>query len=61
MGKAPVALARMKANLNDAALVGFGEALDREADRHARTSETADAAEAARAFLEKRPPRFTGR
>jgi 2-(1,2-epoxy-1,2-dihydrophenyl)acetyl-CoA isomerase len=61
INKAPVALARIKANLNDAEDVPFSVALDREADRHARTGQTADAAEAARAFIEKREPRFTGR
>ncbi len=61
LAKAPVALGRIKANLNDAEHVSFTEALDREADRHVRTSQTSDAAEAARAFVEKRPPTFTGR
>ena len=60
LNKAPVALARIKANLNDAEDVPFAVALDREADRHARTGQTADAAEAARAFIEKRDPHFTG-
>lgn len=59
--KAPIALARIKANLNDAEHVSFTEALDREADRHTRTGQTADAAEAARAFIEKRDPSFEGR
>ena len=58
---APVALGRIKANLNDADRLSFAELLDREADRHVRTGSTADAREAGAAFLEKRPPRFLGR
>ena len=45
-GFAPITLRNIKANLDDAMEVGFAEALDREA---------------ARAFLEKRPPKFEGR
>lgn len=60
LGKAPVALARIKANLNDAEHLSFSEALDHEADRHVCTAQTGDAVEAARAFIEKREPRFTG-
>jgi 2-(1,2-epoxy-1,2-dihydrophenyl)acetyl-CoA isomerase len=56
----PIALQRIKQNLNDAEDVSFSEALDREADRHVRTGSSADTAEARRAFAEKRPPRFTG-
>ena len=56
----PIALQRIKQNLNDAEDVPFSEALDREADRHVRTGASADTAEARRAFTEKRPPRFTG-
>jgi 2-(1,2-epoxy-1,2-dihydrophenyl)acetyl-CoA isomerase len=58
---APIALQRIKQNLNDAEEVPFKEALDREADRHVRTGESADSAEARRAFMEKRPPEFSGR
>ena len=57
---APVALRGIKANLNDASEVGFAELLDREAARHVRSGRTSDAREAARAFVEKRPPTFTG-
>lgn len=60
-GMAPLALAAVKANLNDSAGSSFTEQLDREARRHAATARTADAAEAAMAFLEKRPARFRGR
>jgi 2-(1,2-epoxy-1,2-dihydrophenyl)acetyl-CoA isomerase len=58
---APLTAASVKANLNDADHVSFSEALDREADRHIRSGLTEDAREAARAFLDKRPPTFTGR
>lgn len=58
---APLTLASIKANLNDADHVSFSEALDREADRHIRSGLTEDSREAARAFLEKRTPTFTGR
>jgi len=56
----PLALARMKANLNDALDVSFSESLDREADRHVRCANTEDHREAARAFMEKRSPVFQG-
>lgn len=58
---APLTAASIKANLNDADHVSFAEALDREADRHIRSGLTDDSREAARAFLEKRTPTFTGR
>lgn len=58
---APLALARMKANLNDALDTSFSEALDREADRHVRCANTEDHREAARAFMDKRAPVFRGR
>lgn len=57
---APLALSAMKANLNDALEVGFQDALAREARRQAALYFTSDVAEAARAFVEKRTPRFTG-
>jgi 2-(1,2-epoxy-1,2-dihydrophenyl)acetyl-CoA isomerase len=58
---APIALRRIKQNLNDATRLGFSEALDREADRHSRCSMTEDNTEAAKAFLGKRKPVFKGR
>jgi len=60
LNAAPIALRRIKQNLNDAEDLTFDEALDREADRHVRTGESADSAEARRAFIEKRSPNFTG-
>ncbi len=58
---APLALQSIKQNLNDADQIPFAELLDREAGRHVRSGTTADAAEAGRAFLEKREPHFEGR
>ena len=60
-GFAPLTLRAIKANLNDSERLGFSEQLDHEADRHVRMSRTEDMREAARAFLEKRPPVFKGR
>jgi len=60
-GFAPLTVRAIKANLNDALDVSFPAMLDREADRHTRCGRTEDAREAARAFLEKRPPVFRGR
>ena len=54
------ALAAMKDNLDDAMMVGFDSALDREAERLVRLASTADHKEAVRAFIEKRQPVFTG-
>ncbi len=51
----------MKANVNLAAAVDFRTLLDREPETHLRCGETADHREGVRAFLEKRPPNFTGR
>ena len=58
---APRALALMKRNLNDALRLPFGDLLDLEASRQIECAGTQDAEEAARAFVEKREPRFTGR
>ncbi|MEE8422181.1 MAG: enoyl-CoA hydratase [Dehalococcoidia bacterium] len=58
---APIALTRIKQNLNDADEITFAEALNREADRHVRTGGSEDSREARMAFNEKRPPNFTGR
>ena len=59
-GFAPLTMRSIKANLNDALDLGFAAMLDREAERHIACSRTEDAREAARAFLEKRPPVFRG-
>ena len=60
-GFAPLTVRAIKANLNDSLDVGFATMLDREAERHVGCGRTEDAREAARAFLEKRPPVFHGR
>lgn len=59
---APLALGRMKANLNLAAGGGsLLDVMDLEADNHTNSTATADHQEAAAAFVEKRKPVFTGR
>jgi 2-(1,2-epoxy-1,2-dihydrophenyl)acetyl-CoA isomerase len=55
---APTALAAMKANLNDALTLPLAAYLDHETERFASVSGGDEAREAARAFLEKRPPVF---
>lgn len=60
-GFAPLTLKAIKQNLNDSPDLDFAQQLDREAERHVRCAYTEDAREAARAFLEKRPPVFQGR
>lgn len=56
-----VALAYMKRNMNAAESGSLKELLDLEAWHHTRTGFTDDHREAARAFVEKRPPVFKGR
>jgi 2-(1,2-epoxy-1,2-dihydrophenyl)acetyl-CoA isomerase len=51
----------IKRNLNVAEAGSLSDVLDSEAYGMLRTRETADHAEAARAFVEKRAPRFTGK
>jgi 2-(1,2-epoxy-1,2-dihydrophenyl)acetyl-CoA isomerase len=51
----------MKANINLATHTDFRTLLDREAETHMRCGQTQDHKEGVRAFLEKRPPKFTGR
>lgn len=58
--KAPLALAGLKANFNDAVNLTFAEASANEAVRHSDCARTTDVIEAASAFLERREPQFTG-
>jgi len=58
--RAPLAVAAIKQNLGDAATWSLAEHLAAESDRQVRTARSADAAEAAAAFLAKRPPVFRG-
>jgi 2-(1,2-epoxy-1,2-dihydrophenyl)acetyl-CoA isomerase len=58
---ASVALGHMKHNLNLAEHAALDACLDNEAWRHIVCMTTADHREAATAFVEKRPPRFTGK
>ncbi len=53
-----LAQALIKDNLDDSATVGFETALDNEAARLIQASMDSDHAEAVRAFVEKRAPRF---
>lgn len=56
-----IAYRYMKENLNRAVHGELGECLDLEATHHLRTGATEDHREAAAAFVDKRPPVFTGR
>ncbi len=56
-----IAYRYMTENLNRAVHGDLGECLDLEATHHIHTGLTQDHREAARAFVEKRPPRFEGR
>jgi 2-(1,2-epoxy-1,2-dihydrophenyl)acetyl-CoA isomerase len=56
-----VAYRYMKENLNRAVHGELGECLDMEAAHHIHTGTTSDHREAAKAFVEKREPRFQGR
>jgi 2-(1,2-epoxy-1,2-dihydrophenyl)acetyl-CoA isomerase len=58
--RAPIALRYMKENVDRALGATLSEALDAEATAMVRTMGTADHREAAAAFVEKRPPRFSG-
>jgi 2-(1,2-epoxy-1,2-dihydrophenyl)acetyl-CoA isomerase len=60
-GGAPAAIRAMKENLRDADRMGLADYLDAESERMVATFHTDDAREAARAFLERRDPVFTGR
>jgi len=57
----PIALARMKQNMNLALASDYSTLLQAEAEGMIMTGMTQDHLEAARAFLEKRPPVFEGR
>jgi 2-(1,2-epoxy-1,2-dihydrophenyl)acetyl-CoA isomerase len=57
----PLVIGRIKQNLNQAdASASFSEALDGEAERHARCAMHPDALEAGAAFMQKRTPDFSG-
>ena len=56
-----IALGLMKQNFNAAETGTLAELLDLEALHQVRTARTEDHAEAARAFVDKRPPLFKGR
>ncbi len=56
-----VAFRYMKENLNRALNGEMGECLDLEVTHHVHTGQTEDHREAARAFVEKREPKFKGR
>ena len=56
-----IAYRYMKENLNRAVHGDLGECLDLEATHHIHTGLTHDHREAARAFVERRDPRFEGR
>lgn len=58
--RAPIATRLMKENLNRALHCDLATALDGEATNMVRSMSTADHREAAAAFVEKRPPVFTG-
>jgi len=57
----PTALRALKAHYVAAERMGFADYIELETERHQRISASEDTREAFRAFLEKRPPRFTGR
>ena len=58
--QAPLALKRIKANLNDSDRTSFAEHLDLEAERHVRCGYHPDATEAGMAFMAKRAPDWSG-
>ncbi|MEM7094332.1 MAG: enoyl-CoA hydratase-related protein [Actinomycetota bacterium] len=58
--RAPLALSKMKENINRATTVDLATALDREAENMVLTMRSQDHKEAAAAFVEKRTPVFRG-
>lgn len=58
--RAPIAIGKMKENLNRAVTVDLESALDAEASNMVSTMSTRDHREAAAAFVEKRAPNFVG-
>lgn len=60
-GKSPVALRSLKAHYLAAERMPMGDFVALETEHHQRIGKMDDVREAFRAFLEKRPPRFTGR
>jgi len=57
---APLALRGIKANFKDAETLGLADYVPVESKRHSELMATADAREAARAFMQKRTPVFEG-
>jgi len=60
LATSPTALRAMKQHHLLAERTSFADFVEIEAERHLRISASADTAEAFRAFVEKRPPRFGG-
>ena len=60
LAASPTALSTLKANFLAAERTTLRDYVDLEAERHLRVAASADTAEAFRAFMEKRPPKFGG-
>jgi 2-(1,2-epoxy-1,2-dihydrophenyl)acetyl-CoA isomerase len=58
---APLAIRGMKANFLDGETLSLGDYVTAESQRHLEISSSADTAEAFKAFVDKRTPRFEGR